>query len=456
MNLPNYFLADLPSNAAPTPAMLAEACRTLKRNRQTYLSQRPLGSILNLVADLAKQWLDPDFPFRKMALENGPTVLGFSRSVLAAGLDKIFGHMTRESLEQLIVQDLGHLERMDRFTAAQGEPGSDVSRLAMARMPELLVHITAGTLPASALHSIVLGLVCRSAQFVKCASGASLMPRLFAHSIYQAEPKLGACLEIAEWKGGRTDLEQELFAEADCVTVAGSNETVASIRNRLPRKGRLVAYGHRVSIAYVSSGALKAASLRRTLDETVADVMAWDQVGCLSPQVIYVQSGGIASPEQFGEMLAEGLELVEATHPRGSLPTEEAAAITSRRSLYAVRAAYSPETRMWASKGSTAWTVVYEADPQFQSSCGHRFIYVKGVRDLESALRHAEAVRESISTIGLAAPAEQLEELASLAAKWGATRVCRLGQMQNPPLMWRHDGRPALGDLAVWTDWERG
>jgi len=28
--------------------------------------------------------------------------------------------------------------------------------------------------------------------------------------------------------------------------------------------------------------------------------------------------------------------------------------------------------------------------------------------------------------------------------------------MQNPPLTWRHDGRPALGDLVMWTDVEAG
>jgi hypothetical protein len=28
--------------------------------------------------------------------------------------------------------------------------------------------------------------------------------------------------------------------------------------------------------------------------------------------------------------------------------------------------------------------------------------------------------------------------------------------MQNPPLTWRHDGRPALGDLVTWTDMEMG
>jgi len=26
--------------------------------------------------------------------------------------------------------------------------------------------------------------------------------------------------------------------------------------------------------------------------------------------------------------------------------------------------------------------------------------------------------------------------------------------MQNPPLTWRHDGRPALADLVTWADFE--
>ncbi len=31
---------------------------------------------------------------------------------------------------------------------------------------------------------------------------------------YEADPKLGACLEVAEWRGGNAALETALFAEA--------------------------------------------------------------------------------------------------------------------------------------------------------------------------------------------------------------------------------------------------
>jgi hypothetical protein len=99
--------------------------------------------------------------------------------------------------------------------------------------------------------------------------------------------------------------------------------------------------------------------------------------------------------------------------------------------------------------------VVYEEDPRFQMSCLNRFIYVKSVADLAEALRAAETVRGKVSTVGLAAPEAQVVALATQLAHWGVPRVCPPGRMQHPPLTWRHDGRPALGDLVTWTDWER-
>jgi hypothetical protein len=76
------------------------------------------------------------------------------------------------------------------------------------------------------------------------------------------------------------------------------------------------------------------------------------------------------------------------------------------------------------------------------------------VRELTEALHGAESVREKISTVGLACGPAQTTELARRLARWGAKRICPLGQMQHPPLGWRHDGRPPLGDLVTWIDWE--
>jgi len=453
MNLPNYFLADLPPEATLSPAMIGEACQTLKCNRERYLAHRSTHSLVQVLSNVARSWREPDYPFRQLALEQGPAATGFSRATLARGLDAFFKTLTPEHLHVLLEQDLGHVRRLDEMVAGEAETVSH--RAALASAPELLVHIAAGNLPSPALSAMVLGVLVRSAQFVKCASGGALLPRLFAHSIYEVEPKLGACLEVAEWRGGRHDLEQGLFDEADCVTATGTDETLAAIRQRVPAKARFLAYGHRVSFAYVAAGALNGLHARQTAGHAAADVTAWNQQGCLSPHVIYAEHGGAVTPEQFAELLAEELERREETEPRGELPVEAAAAITSRRAFYEVRAAHSPETRHWCSRGSTAWTVVYEADPRFQISCLNRFIYVKAVKDLPEALQCADSVRGKVSTVGLAAPEDKALALATELARWGVSRICCLGRMQEPPLSWRHDGRPALGDLVTWTDFEQ-
>jgi hypothetical protein len=442
MTLPNYFLADLPPEASLTPTLITEACQTLKRNRQQYLLPRTTSSIIQLLDALSREWLSTDSPFRALALKEGPSQTGFAERTLSNGLDSFFKQLTAENLEALIQQELGSVNRLDQFDKG-----------AIARGPELLVHIGAGNISNPVLLDIILGLITRSAQFVKCASGESFIPRIFAHSIYEADAKLGACIEIAEWKGGTEILDTAVFAEADCVSATGSDETLAAVRAKLPIKTRFLGYGTRVSFAFITREAL-ARDTKQLAKLAAHDIAAWDQQGCLSPHVIYVESGGKATPELFAQRLSEELEALEDHQPRAQLSAPEAAAIATRRSFYEVRAAHSPETQMWASTNSTAWTVIFESDPRFQVSCLNRFVYVKPVADLTHALQAAEMVRDSTSTVAIASTASQSNDLAMHLARWGATRVCPLGQMQNPPLTWRHDGRPPLADLITWTNLE--
>jgi hypothetical protein len=342
----------------------------------------------------------------------------------------------------------------------------------------LLAHITAGNIPNPTLLSIVLGLLLRSAQFVKCASGSALLPRLFGHSLYQADGKVGLCLEIAEWKSGEPrknsagpiradvlepiakrnqELLKALFKQADCVTATGSEEALAAIRRLAPARTRFISHGHRVSFAYIAGGMLDSATRRETIERATDDIVAWDQLGCLSPHALYVETGAGLSGQQFAALLADELAQREQIEPRGNVPVEIAATIASRRSFYEIRAARCEdphETRMWQSSNSTAWTVLYEQDPKFQLSCLHRFIYVKEVKDLAETLRTVDSVHGQVSTVGLAAAPEVFGSLAAELARWGVTRVCPVGQMQKPPLTWRHDGRPPLGELVTWTDLE--
>lgn len=468
-HLPNLFLADLGPGLALSPQTVRDACFAVRRNRENWLARQRTRNLVELLAYTAEQWLEPDNGFRRVALELGPAELGFGKATLARGLDAFFRQVTVENLEAWIAQDLGDTRRLDDFSAGPAEARH--GRTGLARGPELLVHVAAGNLPNPALVSLILGVLLKSAQVMKCASRAALLPRLFAHSLAHTEPKLGSCLELVVWPGGNPSLEEVLFAEADCVTATGGNEMLEDVRRRVPLRARFLGYGHRVSFGYVSSEVLSSYSARRVVRDAAADITAWNQQGCLSPHVFYVEDTGAVSAEGFADSLAAELARLEAEEPRGELPVEESAAIAARRSVYELRAALPQaphdrprvETafkdlpsgvRLWKSDGSTAWTVVLDSDPRFEFSCLNRFIYVKPVKRFAEVLHFAEPVRNFVSTVGVAAVDVRAQEIARELARWGVPRVCPLGRMQDPPLTWRHDGRPALADLVTWTDFE--
>lgn len=452
MESPDYYLADLPPEASLTPDVVQQAAIAVKRNRARCLELCSTASIVSTLAALGEECLQASNPQRRRMLAEGPASTGLSQTTLAAGLDLFFKSLTRDALSDLIRQDLGHERRLDEICSTPAEQRA--AKSALATGPELIAHITPRNLPVSAMQSMVLGLIVKSAQFVRCPAGSSLIPRLFAHVLHTIDPKLGACLELAEWPSERKDLTEMLIAESQCVSASGQDESLAQIRSMVSVGKRFIAHGHRLSFAFIGKEMLNPHNLARVAGRAAFDVAAWDQLGCLSPHVVYVEEGGPSTPEMFAEKLAQELDRIELEDPRAPLPTAAAASIATRRSFFEVRQAAGNGTRIWSSQGSTAWTVVYEPDPRFQMSCLHRFIYVKGGQSIEQVLHASDSFRDMVSTVGICVSESQAAEVAAKLARWGVTRVCPLGRMQQPPATWRHDGRLSLAELVRWTDWE--
>ena len=452
MKLPNYFLADMAPDQPLDANVLREACLTLKRNRRHYLQERSTPTLIRTIANVAENWTLPTYPIRQWTLEQGPKETGFPIQTLTRGVDQFMSQINESQLQALIEQDLGHLKRLDQPCLNPSDPSGQ--RMSMAFGPELMVHIGAGMLPNAIWTHMILGVLTKSAQLIKCPSGASFLARMFAHSLYDADPKLGTCLEVAEWEGGNHELESVVFEEADTITATGSDATLKEIHQRVPHDKTLLSYGHKVSGAWITKGALEGLGTRKLLHKAVDDIVAWNQMGCLSPHVIYVEDNPDLPPIQFAERLADALRDREVEEPRGPLSATSSARIASRRSFYAIRSAHTPGTAFWESSDGTEWTVVYEEDPIFQTSCLNRFIYVKKVESLKQVIDGMENMHGKVSTMALAAMPIEAEAIIEVLGQWGVSRVCSLGTMQTPPLGWRHDGRPALADLVRWIDWE--
>src|ERR1043166_3038325 len=171
LNLPNYFLADLPCDAEITDSMISESCSALKRNREQHLTTRSTQSLIGLLSGVAKNWLEAEYPFRKLAVERGPEATGFSHQTIGRGLVCFFSQLTPASFQALIEQEFGHARRLDDLVSTPAEENG--KRAAMAVGPELIAHFTDGQAPDPTLLNIASAMLVRSAQFGTCSSGTS-------------------------------------------------------------------------------------------------------------------------------------------------------------------------------------------------------------------------------------------------------------------------------------------
>ena len=89
----DYFLADKP-DADLSETLIAEACQTLKNNRDDYLAQIGNETIISKLVEIGSLWSSQDYELRKLALAADPKDTGFPREVLSAGLDSCFKEWT--------------------------------------------------------------------------------------------------------------------------------------------------------------------------------------------------------------------------------------------------------------------------------------------------------------------------------------------------------------------------
>jgi hypothetical protein len=259
---------------------------------------------------------------------------------------------------------------------------------------------------------------------------------------------------VGWWKGGETEVEKAAFAHAGAVIAYGSEATIQDIQRRVPPETRFVSYGHKLSFGIIGREVLCPEQAEHTAQQAAYGVSVFDQQGCVSPHLLFVERGGEVSPRVFAELLAEAMAAVHARLPRGPLPLADSTAIRHLRGSYECRALADDRVLLLCSEPGTAWTVIYEEEAPFTASCLNRTIRVHPVADVAEIPARLASVQQYLQTAGVAVSASRLQSLAEALGRLGVTRLCALAQMPWPTLSWHHDGRCNLLDLVRWTDIE--
>jgi hypothetical protein len=405
-----------------------------------HLLRRPVQHILTSIDRVVARFLDPSAHERQKLEAQLPLETGLSPEMIRHTLPIIFREYRANRLQSLLQHELGSPAVLDNFVAGQ----SGYSRVIS---PQLITQVLAGNLPGAGLDGVIFALVVKSATLVKTPSSTSSLPLHFARALAQVDPELAACLAVVRWASGQTALEEKAFARADVVIASGSDKTLAAIRPYV--RGQFIGYGHKVSFSVIAREALTGST--EVARQTAYDIVLFDQQGCLSPQLVYVEEGGMVSPKGFAKLLAQAFAQWEKNLPRGNIPQEASIAIRRVRDEAEWQALAGKDVALYASSPGTEWTVIYETDPTFAASPLYRTVYVKPLTTFTQLFDLLDQWRPYLEAVGVAADPDRLRAFAELLGRAGASRICPIGTMQTPPLSWRHGGRPRIADLVRWV-----
>jgi hypothetical protein len=280
-------------------------------------------------------------------------------------------------------------------------PGEEALRtlLHRAQPAEAVTVILSANVFVGALRAIAVALAASPRVVVK----GSRREHLFAQTLLAAAPELAIAfvldLDVAAVRAGE-------------LHVYGRDETIATVRAAASVPVRAHGAGFGVAEIWQPNDA--------AAEAVAADIVPFDQRGCLSPRVVLVH-GDEAEARAFAEALHRALTVAGARVPRGVLSPEERAASVRYR-----------ETMTLAGH---VWD-----GPDHLVACGSSFVLPPAGRHVHIAplsrvlVESLAALEDHVTALGTdgAAP--------SLRLKYA--RVSALGAMQRPPFDGPVDLRP--------------
>ena len=350
--------------------------------------------------------------------------------LLARAYPRLF---PRAELFRLVRGQLGHVDALDRWIVRDG-------KRVRARAPQSIYHICAGNLAVSAQTSLAHGLVLGAHNFVKLPGDRdddSATRRDILDFIRGLPVPLRRLVET------HRELKESVLRRAQAVIAFGSDATMASLRGKLRFDQNFIAHGHALSLLWIGE---PDKFTPRQARACAIDVLTYDQLGCLSPQAIYVPPG--SDIDALGEQLSRALEAHwRSLKKKPARPLGVAARIAEARDV-----AFARGHQVWLPPPRhLGWTLIRDPDPTFAPSPLHGVIAIR--RAGESTLKKALAsVTGRISTVGVAGQISS--RLENVFLSLGVSRFCPAGRMQFPPLTWHHDGRQTLAELVTWVDAE--
>jgi Acyl-CoA reductase (LuxC) len=390
----------------------AEIASAVARVREAASPNFDANRMAGALAQAFALWRSRDYARRRDALDAIAHSAGYSVAMLENSIDALLKPFTEDALRSMAAR---------------------ISANGMLDRPKTVGFIAAGNVAGAGIHEIAIALIAGAGVLIKTASAEPVFFAEFARTLAEVDRGAGARIEVLQWSRARTDLTAALIAGCDRVVAYGDDATIESLRKR----PNVIGFGSRVSAAVVVPSA-DASQNERVAELLARDVALFEQLGCLSLHQVFVVSAADGAAREFAMRMSKALERLGESMPPARVPLRDAAEIRAVRERARWRAIAGEPLELFEGR-ELQWTVVFEprAD-SFRVSPGFRTVHVTGMRDRAEFRDFFAGVSGQIEAMAVAG--NESGELRATIGAMGIPYVCAPGEMQSPPLDWRHGG----------------
>ena len=348
------------------------ALDTLRGNRARVQSERWSERLPQAIAHLQTLWAGSDHALWSEVVQALEVCTGHSAGMLNVALS-LLELISVEDLQTAAASQLTNAAR-DTFVAMDRLPGrvrffvagfmsNQIARamlrfegyrrrrLRAERQPNsVMLGYAAGNVPGTGLLLWLLGLAAALGNndrppiiLIRNSRREPIFTSLALSALESVDPALLDTTMVTIWDHGDRALQEYLISQSDLVIAAASDETIAEIDTivkRVSQRGQPIRFhkhGHKVSFSTIGRECLETGRQMPGSDvplfHAVAylaalDVALWNQQGCLSSRVHFVEETGAPdsySAEAYGHAVVQSLRELNRTMPK---------AVTRRRQIH--------------------------------------------------------------------------------------------------------------------------
>lgn len=371
---------------------------------------------------VAEEWKTLRFPGAKKFFVDLAATTGLSEKMLREALHNHFG-----------VFDAALLKKwLNRTKRRRDKRATD-----KVNYPELVFLISAGNIPGVAIHPLIHLSLLGIPTLVKNASTEPLLLPAILETLARHDAEVAARLVALTWPRAQADLTQTVMTRHPALVAFGDDDT---IENFSQQKKHFVDFGDRFSLTLAH-----AAGAQAHVRKIAYDFCMFEQMGCLSPQAIFLFTDDWKKVDAFCRRLAQAMERMEGALPvRKRTPAQQAMVQQWRGALIA-RGAAGEKVILLTGKG-TDWTVAAATHFDLDERVAYRFVRVWPVASIQAFGEIFQRYQNRAHILIWGSSLNELQKFwnaPELDQKFDRVPFTSAGQAQIPNCGWLEDVNPA-------------